>query len=333
MAVIDQVMCDQYAIYNADCMEVLQRYPNESIGFSVYSPPFMELYQYSNDIRDMSNCVNYDEGLEHYRYVVRETHRLIKPGRMAAVHCMDLKKGTYYQRDFPGDIVRVHEQEGFNFLCRVTIWKDPWLIARRTRTRSLMHKSIVNDSSICRVAGADYVLVFRKGGKNPEPIGHPHGLKHYAGEKQIPDELVEQYRNFTGDQRKNRLSHWIWRRYASPVWDDIRTGRLLPCEESKENPEEQHVCRLQLDVIDRCLVLWSNQGDTVLTPFMGVGSEAYGAAMNGRKAIGIELKPTYYRQAAANLKTAMEQLKRGDRTLFDSVEVEAVAGQDDGLMD
>ena len=306
MAVIEQELTDWYALYNADCMEVMPDLKAESVGFCVHSPPFPELYQYSNDPRDMSNCVTYEEGLDQYRLIAKEIYRLMKPGRIAAVHCMDLKKGTYYQRDFPGDIVRIYQEAGFHFFCRVTIRKDPWLIARRTRMRGLMHKMIVQDSSLCRMAGPDYVMVFRKGGNNPEPITHPHGLKEYAGELPIPEELLEEFGNFKGDQRKNRLSHWIWRRYADPVWDDIRTGRLLPYEDTKENEEEAHVCPLQLDVIDRCLTLWSNPGDVVLTPFLGVGSEAYGAVRMGRKAIGMELKSTYYRQARLNVRKALE---------------------------
>ena len=298
-------MHDRYAIYNADCMEVMPNLKPESIGFSVYSPPFPELYQYSNDPRDMSNCTKYEEGMAQYQFVVKEIARLTKPGRMTAVHCMDLKKGSYFQRDFPGDIVKAHEAEGFHFFCRITIWKDPWLIARRTRVRSLMHKSLVKGGHKVRVAGPDYVLVFVKGGEDKEPITHEHGLKKYAGETAVPPELLRKYLRFTGDQRKNLLSHWIWRQYASPVWMDIRSGRLLPYEEAKENEEEKHVCPLQIDVIERCLTLWSNPGDVVLTPFMGIGSEVYTAVANGRNALGIELKTSYFNQARKNIKAAL----------------------------
>ena len=220
MAVIDQKVTDSYAAYNADCMEVLPSFRADSIGFSMYSPPFPELYQYSNDPRDMSNCTTYDEGIDQYRFVVSEVARLTMPGRLSAVHCMDLKKGGVFQRDFPGDIIRVHQDAGFHFFCRITIWKDPWLIARRTRMRSLMHKTIVNDSSGARVAGPDYVLIFKKGGVNPTPITHPAGLKIYAGATPIPSDLLR-FMSYDGDQRKNLLSHWIWRAYASPVWTDI----------------------------------------------------------------------------------------------------------------
>jgi DNA modification methylase len=249
----------------------------------------------------MSNCAKYEEGIDQYRFIVKEIARVTMPGRLTCVHAMDLKRGSYFQRDFPGDIIRVHEEAGFNFVCRVTIWKDPWLIARRTRMKSLRHKNICEDSATVRIGPADYVLVFKKGWDNDEKIAHPHGLKSYAGEDQIPEELVKRFTSYKGDQRKNLMSHWIWRRYASPVWMDIRSGRLLPYQASKETEEEKHVCPLQLDVIERCLTLYSNPGDTVLTPFMGVGSEVFQAVKMGRKAIGFELKPSYYRQAAKNL--------------------------------
>lgn len=316
MPIITQQITDRYAAYNADCMEVLPGLKAESVDFSVYSPPFPELYQYSNDPRDMSNCATYGEGIAQYQFVVNEIARVTKPGRVTAVHCMDLKRGSVFQRDFPGDIVRAHEAAGFNFFCRITIWKDPWLIARRTRMRSLMHKSIVNDSAGCRVAGADYVLVFRKSGENKEPITHPDGLKKYAGEEPIPGDLLAGFSNYTGDQRKNLLSHWIWRRYASPVWMDIRSGRLMPYKEALETDEEKHVCPLQLDVIERCLTLWSNPGDVVLTPFLGVGSEAYASLINGRRAIGVELKETYYRQALRNIELAAQGVEPDEESLF-----------------
>lgn len=305
MPVVDQKITNEYAAYHADCMEVLPTLKAESVGVSVYSPPFPELYQYSNDPRDMTNCVSYAEAMDQYRFVVKEVARVTKPGRVSCVHSTDLKKGSVFQRDFPGDIIRVHEEMGMNFFCRVTVWKDPWFFARRTRMRSLMHKMIVEDSSFCRVAPPDYVLVFRKSGDNVEPITHKHGLTEYAGGTAIPPELLRAYNRFKGDQRKNLLSHWIWRQYASPVWLDIRRKRMLPNRGTKEKPEEKHVCPLQLDVVERCLTLWSNLGDTVLTPFMGIGSEAYMAAKMGRKPIGVELKSTYYKQAVKNIEAAL----------------------------
>lgn len=306
MPVIDQLITDRYAIYNADCMEVLPTLPRESVGLAVYSPPFPELYQYSDDPRDMSNCTHYEEAVEQYGYVVREVARLLMPGRITAVHCTDLKRDQIRQRDYPGDIIRLHDAAGMDYFCRIAVWKDPWEFARRTRMTTLMHKTIVEDSSRSRVAPADYIVVFRKRGTNPEPITHPEGFREYAGARGIPAELLKEFTTYHGDPRANRMSHWIYRQYASPVWMDIRRGRLLPYREARENPEEKHVCPLQLDVIDRCISLWSNAGDVVLTPFMGVGSEAYEAVRMARKAIGIELKQTYYRQARVNLEKCVE---------------------------
>lgn len=298
MPVIDQFIEDRYAIYNADCMEVMPTLPSESIGLAVYSPPFPELYQYSDDPRDMSNCTHYEEAIEQYRFVVKEIHRLLLPGRLTCVHCTDLKHGQIRQRDFPGDIIRVHEALGFDYFCRVTIWKDAWEFARRTRMTTLMHKTLTEDSSRSRIAPADFICIFRKRGDNPQPITHPLGFAEYAGSRGIPDEVMRMKSN---NPRTNGLSHWIYRQYASPVWMDIRRGRLMPYRTARENPEEKHVCPLQLDAIDRCLAMWSNAGDTILSPFMGVGSEVYESVRMGRKAIGIELKPTYYRQARENM--------------------------------
>lgn len=319
MAIIDQVIEKEYALYNADCMEVLPDVKSNSVGFSVYSPPFPELYQYSNDPRDMSNCVEYQEGVEQFKYVIDEILRITKPGRLTAVHCMDLKKGTKYQRDFPGDIVRAHTDAGWEFYRRITVRKDPWLIARRTRQRSLMHKMIVQDSTMTGGGGTDQVLIFKKGGENKEPVGHPHGLKTYAGELVVPEDLHNAFKNFTGDQRTNRMSHWIWRRYADDVWDDIRTGRLMPYDEAKENEEEKHVCPLQLDIIERCIELYSNNGDIVFTPFLGVGSEAFQAVSMGRRAIGVELKETYFRQACKNMERASEISIDSQQNIFDMI--------------
>ncbi len=300
MPVIDQTHTDRYSLWNSDTMEVLPKLPDDSIDLSVYSPPFPELYQYSDDPRDVTNCVNYEEALKHLGYVVEQVSRVLKPGRLTAVHCTDLKWGSLFQRDFPGDVIRMHEKHGLRFFCRVTIWREAWEFARRTRMKTLMHKSIVADSAQSRIAPADYIVIFIKSGENAVPITHERGFKHYAGGKLIPAKLRD-YLNYRGEQKGNSLSHWIYRQYASPVWMDIRRGRLLPFNESKENPEERHVCPLQLDTIERCLVLWSNPGETVLTPFAGIGSELWMSVRLGRKAIGAELKASYYRQAIANM--------------------------------
>lgn len=325
MPVRDQVLSDFYALYHSDCMEVMPELPSESVGLALYSPPFPELYQYSDDPRDMCNSVNYAEAIEQYRFVVRELVRLTKPGRLNCVHCTDLKRGILYQHDFPGDVIRVHEEEGMHYFCRVTIWKDAWEFARRTRMKSLMHKTVVNDSSCSRLAPADYLLVFKKAGKTAEPVTHPNGFKSYAGENTLPPELVREFQTYTGDQRKNAMSHWIYRQYASPVWMDIRRERMLPYgADSKENDEERHVCPLQLDVSERCLSLWSNPGDTVLSPFAGIGSEVYQAVCMGRKGLGAELKASYYRQAVKNL-IAAEKIRKAGELPFDGDEVKETA--------
>jgi DNA modification methylase len=322
MAVLDQEINDKYAAYCGDCVEVMTKLPTSSIHLSIYSPPFGGLYTYSSSERDLSNCLNYEQFFEHYAFVVRELARLTMPGRMTAVHSMDVpsgNSGTDHLIDFPGDIIRLHEKEGWNYIARYAIWKEPLAVRNRTMAKNLAHKTIVDDSSRCSVASADYLLVFRRKGENKIPIAHPVGLLEYAGERKMPSELL-QYRGWTGNQIENRFSHWIWRQYASAFWDDIRIGRVLPFRGARDSEDEKHVHPLQLDVIDRVLVLWSNPGENVLTPFMGVGSEVYGAVCAGRKGIGVELKPSYYRQALKNLAIAAEG-KRAEQqeTLFDDV--------------
>jgi DNA modification methylase len=315
-----QIITEKYALYLGDCCEVMPGLPDGSVHFSVYSPPFAGLYHYSSSPRDLSNSRDYPEFLSHYEFVVREIHRLTMPGRLTAVHCMDVPSGNTgtgedHLMDFPGDIIRLHDRVGFRYIARYHVWKEPLAVRNRTMAKKLAHKTIVDDSSRCGVASADYLLVFRKGGENPEPIEHPHGLTEYAGSREIPRELLK-YRGYTGNQIENRYSHWIWRQYASAFWDDVRIDRVLPYLESRDEEDEKHVHPLQLDVIDRALVLWSNPGDTVLTPFMGVGSEVYAAVKNGRRGIGIELKETYFRQAIKNMATADGPEVR-EPTLFD----------------
>lgn len=312
MAVIDQEITEQYAAYNGDCLEVLPSIPNESVHLSVYSPPFCGLYQYSSSERDMSNCRSYEEFFEHYGYLVGELARVTLPGRCTAVHCMDVptpgKSGANLGsglKDFPGDIIRLHEKHGWQYAARYAVWKEPLGVRNRTMAKGLAHKQICDDSILCDVASADYVLLFRNKGENPIPVEHPTGLHEYAGSREIPHELLH-WRGYEGDQKKNRFSHWIWRQYASAFWDDIRIDRVLPYDEARDPEDERHVHPLQLDVIERTVVLRSNPGETVLTPFMGVGSEVYGAVINGRRGVGIELKESYYRQAVRNLQAAVQ---------------------------
>jgi DNA modification methylase len=318
MAVKEQKVTDQFAIYNGDCIEVMAAMPDESLHLSVYSPPFGGLYHYSSDDRDLSNCKDYDEFFEHYTFVVRELARLTMPGRMTAVHCMDVPASNTGKGDsiidFPGDIIRLHEREGWRYVARYSVWKEPLAVRNRTMMKSLAHKTIVDDSSKCSVANADYLLVFRRKGDNPVPIAHPVGLLEYAGERQMPAELFK-YRAWKGNQIENRFSHWIWRQYASAFWDDIRMQRVLPFKDSRDPDDEKHVHPLQLDVIDRILTLWSNPGEKVFTPFMGVGSEVYAAVCQGRLGIGVELKASYYRQAVLNVEAAASGRRLDDENL------------------
>jgi hypothetical protein len=214
--------------------------------------------------------------------------------------------GRDHLMDFPGDIIRLHKQHGLDNVARYHVWKEPLAVRNRTMTKALAHKSIVEDSSRCTVASADYLLVFRRKGVNPVPVTHPNGLTEYAGERLIPADL-HRYRGWTGNQIENRYSHWIWRQYASAFWDDVRIDRVLPYREARDSEDEKHVHPLQLDVIDRCLTLWSNPGEVVFTPFMGVGSEVYSAVRNGRFGLGVELKPSYYRQAVKNVEAALTE--------------------------
>jgi hypothetical protein len=316
MAVKNQTIADNYALYNADCIELMESLPDGVADMSIYSPPFCGLYNYSSSERDLSNCGSYQEFFAHYDYVIEQVARLTKAGRISGVHVMDVagkgngetaKMGCLANTgsgliDFPGDVIRAHEKHGFVFAGRRAIWKEPLGVRNRTMAKGLAHKQIVDDSTLCDVASADYLLMFRKEGENQVPVTHPVGLTSYAGERVMPTEL-QRYKCYTGKQTENRYSHWIWRNYASSVWDDIRIDRVLPYEPSKDPEDERHVHPLQLDVIERAVVLWSNPDEVVLTPFMGVGSEVYGAVLNGRKAIGIELKESYYRQAVRNLQT------------------------------
>lgn len=311
MAVKDQAVTDRYAIFNGDCVEVMKSLPDASVHLSVYSPPFGGLYNYSSDERDLSNCTDYAAFFEHYEFVVRELFRLTIPGRISAVHCMDVPSGNTgsdHYLDFPGDIIRLHDRLGFKFIARHAIWKEPLWVRNRTLQKNLAHKTAVDDSTQCGVASADYLIIFRRTGENAVPVSNPVGFLEYAGDdSKMPNE-VRQWRGFDGDQKANRFSHWIWRRYASSVWDDIRMGRVLPYNDARDAEDEKHVHPLQLDVIDRVIQMRSNPGEVVLTPFMGVGSEVYSAVKAGRKAIGAELKPSYYRQAVRNLHEAVSEL-------------------------
>ena len=312
----EQLVTDKYAIYNSDCMEIIREMPDNSIDLSVYSPPFAGLYNYSSSERDFSNCESKEQFLEMYSFLIEQMARVTKPGRISAVHVTDVHTNTGRLWDFPGEVIKIHESFGFEYHNRITIWKEPLKVRMRTMVQSLMHKFIVEDSTKCFPAMPDYVLIFKKKGDNAVPVTHPNGLLDYPyfGETPFLEAHKETYGNyedfrkkwisFTGDQRENKLSHLTWQRYASSVWDDVRIDNVLPFRDSKEEDDEKHVHPLQLDVIDRIVYLYSNPDEVVLTPFMGVGSEVYSAVSQGRNAIGVQLKDSYYKQSILNLKEA-----------------------------
>lgn len=328
----DQIITEDYAIYNSDCMEVMPSIPDKSVDLSVYSPPFCGLYQYSSDHRDMSNCESREQFLQQYEFLVAEIARATKPGRITAVHCTDVFDNACYLWDFPHEIIKIHAKYGFHYRNRITVWKEPLKVRMRTMVKSLMHKLIVEDSTQCFTAMPDYVLVFTKKGDNAVPVTHKHGLTRYFGATPILPNILNAWNNanesnMTADElwdhlkvnfadhkdpKSNKLSHYIWQRYASSVWDDIRIDNVLPFRDSREDDDEKHVHPLQLDVIDRIVELYSNPGETVLTPFMGVGSEVYSPVSMGRKAIGIELKESYFKQAKINLGYASSRFDQED---------------------
>lgn len=327
MAVIEQVVTDKYAIYNGDSAEVLQTLPDNSIGLSVYSPPFAVenggcLYNYSSSPRDLSNARTYTEFFDHYAYIVEQIKRVTMPGRISAVHCMDVpKQGANIcgYTDFPGDIIRLHQKMGFEYLPRIAIWKEPLSVRNRTMSKALAHRQICEDAVQTNVAAGDYLIPFRLRGENTVPVTHETGLHEYYGEREIPHEL-RRLKGFRGKQTMNKFSHWIWRHYASCFWDDIRTNNILPYKESKDEEDERHQHPLQLDVIYRCVQMWTNPGEAVLTPFMGVGSEVYGAVKLGRRGVGCELKPSYFKQAVKNVASALRDAESEQSSLLDELE-------------
>ena len=327
MATRDQTLTDTHAVYCGDCVDVMRSLPSESIHLTVYSPPFAGLYQYSSDPRDMSNAIDKDEFFGHYGFCIEEIARLTLPGRISAVHCMDIplsNAGCDAMYDLPGRIIAEHEARGFVYGGRRVIWKEPLMVRNRTMMKSLHHKTFCEDSTRCSIANADYLLMFRRKGENPIPVLHETGMHTYAGERKPPSDVLS-YKGMEGDQKLNRFSQWIWRQYASSMWDDIRIDRVLPYRDAKDGEDEKHVHPLQLDVIERAVMMWSNAGENVLTPFMGVGSEVYGAVANGRRGIGIELKPSYYRQAVKNIEAALEgRMEAATPELFASEETEEV---------
>lgn len=275
---------EKYALYCGDSAEVLQMIPGESVHYIIYSPPFQSLYVYSNSDRDLGNCRTPAEFYEQFRFIGQELYRTLMPGRLMSFHCMNLptskeRDGYIGIRDFRGELIRFFEDLGFIYHSEVCIWKDPVTAMQRTKALGLLHKQLKKDSCMSRQGIPDYLVTMRKPGDNPERVTHTN--------ETFPVSL--------------------WQRYASPVWMDINPNDTLQYRSAREDEDERHICPLQLPVIERAVELWTNPGDIVLTPFMGIGSEAYTAVKMGRRAVGVELKDSYYRQAVANVKSLTEK--------------------------
>ena len=322
----DQLITDRYALYNGDCMDVITTMQDESIDLSVYSPPFANLYTYSSSERDMSNVSDIDEFINQYEFLVKEMSRVTKSGRINAIHITDICDVSGTLSDFPNKIIELHKKHGFEYKNKITVWKEPLNVRIRTMVQSLMHKFIMEDSTKCFTANPDYILVFKKKGENKVPVKHQFGINHYAGEIPIlpnmlrawnnannsnltADEMWEYINSINDDEKVTKLNHYIWQRYASSVWDDVREGNVLPFHDAKEDDDEKHVTPTQLDVIDRLVELYSNPNEVVFSPFAGIGTDVFSPVSMGRKAIGIELKDSYYKQAILNMKEAEKRFQ------------------------
>lgn len=300
---VNQIVTDQYAIYEGDSCELMQAIPDNKIGYSIHSPPFEGLYKFSNSDRDVSNSEG-DAFYDHYGFIIDQLLRITKPGRLASVHCMQLptsktRDGFIGMRDFRGEIVREFVNRGWIFSSEVCIWKDPVVAQQRTKSIRLLHKQVCKDATISGQGLADYIVTFRKPGENLDSVAGP--FEYYIGEGNAPEPIESRLKRQSQDDAKKWYSIEVWQRYASPVWTDINQSRTLQYRGGRDEKDEQHISPLQLDVIERCIHLWSNPDDIVFTPFMGIGSEVYGAVELGRKGLGIELKPSYFKQAVKNL--------------------------------
>jgi len=315
MNILGQEFGTNWAAYHGDCCEVLARIPDNSIHYSISSPPFASLYTYSASDRDMGNCKDAEAFYKHYVFMVKEMHRVIMPGRLVSFHCMNLPSGKERDgfigiKDFRGDLIRVYQEAGFVYHSEVCIWKDPVTAMQRTKALGLLHKTIRKDSSMSRQGIPDYLVTMRKMGDNPEPI------RHFRDEKECREVCAKEGLSYD-DQAGQIFPVGVWQKYASPVWMDIDAGNTLTRDGAREDADERHICALQLQVIQRGLELWSNPGDTVLSPFMGIGSEGFMAVKMGRKFVGAELKASYFGQACRNLRSA-ENAQHGG--LFEGAE-------------
>lgn len=317
--VLNQEVNDTYAFYNGDCVEVTKGILNNSIHYTIFSPPFASLYTYSNSDRDMGNCKDDGEFFQHFKYLIKELYRVTMPGRLLSFHCMDIpamksKDGFIGLKDFPSQLIKAFEEEGFIWHSKVTIWKDPLVEATRTKALGLLHKQLVKDSAMCRQGLPDYLITMRKPGENPEPISHPDGLDTFYGENEpvAPKKEPEMkdsriHKDVSMAKEDPVYSHHVWRRYASPVWMDIRQSNTLQYRSARDENDERHICPLQLDVIARGIELWSNPGDIIFSPFAGIASEGYQSIKMNRKFLGIELKESYYFQGLQNLRAMLEE--------------------------
>jgi DNA modification methylase len=301
--VYDQKITNQWSLYWGDCVEVVSGLPENSVDYSIFSPPFLSLYIYSDSWQDMGNSKTDDEFYSHFEYLIPQLFRVVKPGRLITVHCSlvgttMMAEGEIGLKDLPGRIVALFKKHGFIYHSKCVVWKDPLVQAVRTKRLSLAHKQISKDSTRCAQGFADELLTFRVPGENLAPVSHGRGFERYIGERKEPD------REKRDDAKLNKYSHEVWQRYASPVWFDINQGNTLNYQVGRDDRDERHICPLQLDVIARCLELWTNEGDVVLSPFAGIGSEGYEALKMNRRFIGIELKKSYYHTALTNLQAA-----------------------------
>ncbi len=304
----NQMITNEWSMYQGDCVEIISGLPNNSIHYSIFSPPFLSLYVYSDDPKDMGNSKTDDEFYMHFSYLIPELYRVVKPGRLVSVHSSLVPMTINYDgfiglRDFPGQIIRLFQKFGFIYHSKVMIWKDPLVQATRTKALTLAHKQISKDSTRCAQGFGDEILTFRKPGENTEPVSHGRGFEHYEGEMTDPKYPKE------NNPKTNKYSHLIWQRYASPVWFDINQSDTLNFRAARADKDERHICPLQLQVIARCLELWTNKNDIVLSPFAGIGSEGFEALKMQRKFIGMELKESYYKTAIKNLESAKNRIK------------------------